>query len=174
MKIINNWDIDANFWEINPQVKVPEIYRSFFKSDKSRDKKESSIIMWGVALFTDFDSKFRQLSKKDKQDLICKDVYKNVNFNWKSVEPLIEAWEIFKPVTIRQMMQWERLMAEKDVYLSKLSYDGDNAEIIEKLLLSNTKLYKEYEEIMNRLAQEDNHGTVKGGGQESLLESGEI
>ncbi len=174
MKIINNWDIEANFWDINPQVKIPEIYRSFYKSDKSRDKKDSSRIMWGVALYADFDSKFRQLGKKDKQELICNDVFKDNKFNWKSIEPLIDAWEIFKPVTVRQMMQWERLMAEKDVYLSGLTYNEQSAENIEKLLLSNTKLYKEYEDIMSRLTQDGNEGIMHGGGVESLTEKGEI
>jgi len=174
MKVINNWDIEANFWEINPQIKIPEIYKNFFKSDKSRDKKESSTIMWGVALFTDFDSKFRQLGKKDRQDLICNDVYKDNKFNWKLVEPLIDAWEIFKPVAVRQMMQWERLMSEKDTFLSTLKYDEETAEMIEKLLLSNSKLYKEYEDITSRLIQDGNEGQMLGGGIESLSEKGEI
>jgi hypothetical protein len=72
------------------------------------------------------------------------------------------------------MMQWERLMSEKDTFLSTLKYDEETAEMIEKLLLSNSKLYKEYEDITSRLIQDGNEGQMLGGGIESLSEKGEI
>jgi hypothetical protein len=58
--------------------------------------------------------------------------------------------------------------------MKTLRYNSETADEIEKRLLSNTKLYSEYEDIMSRLVQEGEGGTMLGGSMESLTERGEI
>lgn len=174
MKIIESWDIHGNFWNLNPQFKLPKEFASLYTSDKSKNKEDSSRIMWAIALYADFDSKYRQIPDEERKNLIATDLLRNKDFDWKTVQPQIDAWNLFKTAAMRQMVEWERFMNEKSKFMSTLTYDASSAEIIEKLLLSNSKLYDEYQKINERLAQEGEAGTVFGGGIESASERGEI
>lgn len=170
MKVIESWEINDNFWKINPQLVFPEAFNKIFRSDTSKNKVKSSQLMWAIALYCDVDSKYRQVSDKEKKTLIATDYLKAPDFPWDDFKEQIEAWEMFKPVAIRQLMEWERFMNEKTIYMRELKYDANNRKDIEEMLLSNTKLYKEYEDIKKRIAEIENAGTLEGGGQESFLE----
>lgn len=176
MKVIESWDIQGNFWKLNPQFLAKENFRKLHDEDKSKGKQDSSLLMWGLAFLCDFDSKYRQLSDKEKKELIAHDLFRNDTFNWDDpgINQLAKSWDTFKTAAQKQMMQWERFLNEKTEFMQTLKYDSDTAELIEKLLLSNSKLYKEYEDIMTRLSQETDGGMMMGGSMESLSEKGEI
>lgn len=174
MKVIDSWDVTANFWEVNPQLKAPGIYNTLYTEDKSKGKTQSSKLMWAIALFSDFDSKYRPLSEAERKKLVAEDILKDVSFDWSTLEKYIKEWERYKSVPMKQMAEWERLMNEKTEYMKTLKYSAETADEIEKRLLSNSKLYSEYEEIMSRLVQDGEAGTMLGGGMESLTERGEI
>lgn len=174
MKVITSWDIQANFWEINEQFKAISPYNKLYAEDKSKGKGQSSIQMWAVAFFADFDSKYRPLSEGERKKLISEDILRDVGYDWQTLESYIKGWEIFKSVPMKQMTEWERLMNEKTEYMKTLKYSAETADEIEKRLLSNSKLYSEYEEIMSRLVQDGEAGTMLGGAMESLTEKGEI
>jgi DNA repair ATPase RecN len=174
MQVIESWDHTANFWDINPQLKVPSVFNKFYSEDKSKGKAHSSKLMWAVAFFADFDSKYRALSDGERQRLIIEDVLKQLEFDWTQLEEYIKAWDMFRSVPMKQMIEWERLMNEKTEYMKTLKYDSTSADEIEKRLLSNSKLYAEYEQIMARLVQDGAGGTMIGGSMESLTEKGEI
>lgn len=174
MKVVEAWDINASFWDLNPQLKVPSVFNRLYVSDKSKGRAHSSKLMWAVAFFADFDSKYRALSDNERKKLIAEDILRDPGFDWTAVEEQIKAWDMFKSVPMKQMSEWERLMNEKTEYMRTLKYNAETADEIEKRLLSNTKLYSEYEEIMARLVQEGEGGTMLGGGMESLTEKGEI
>jgi hypothetical protein len=107
--------------------------------------------------------------------LIAKDIFNKSDFDWSTVNELITSWDMFKSVAQRQLMEWERFMNEKTVFMSNLKFDNfETGKEIEKLLLSNTALYEAYEKIKAKLAQEDDSVILKGGARESILESGEI
>jgi hypothetical protein len=174
MKVIDSWDTEANFWEANPQLKAVSIYSKLYNEDKSKSKAQSSKLMWAVAFVADFDSKFRSLSEDERKKLVAEDYLKNPEFDWSVLEEHIKGWSLFMSPAQKQMMQWERLMNEKDQWLQTLSFDGNTADEIEKRLLSNVKLYEAYEQIMAKLSKENDAGIMMGGGQESLSEKGEI
>ena len=176
MKVIESWDIQINFWKVNPQFLLKETFRKLHDEDKSKGKQDSSLLMWGLAFLCDFDSKYRQLSDKEKKELIAQDLFRNDQFNWEdpAIKILVNSWEVFKTSSQKQMMQWERFLNEKTEFMQTSKYDSSTAELVEKLLLSNSKLYKEYEDIMTRLSQEGDGGMMMGGSMESLSEKGEI
>ncbi len=173
LKGVEIFDLESNFWKMNTHFLVPEVFRSFYDSDKSKGKEKSSKLMWAIALYTDFGSRFKQLSDSEKKELIEKDFY-GEKIKWESYAHLIKGWELFKTVMQRQIDQFERIMKEKEEYLETLKYNAANAEILEKLVLSNAKLYETYEKLQSKLAEEGDGGIVKGGSLESLSESGEI
>jgi hypothetical protein len=174
MKVIDSWDTTANFWEINPQLRTPSVFSKMYSEDKSKGKAQSSRLMWAIAYYADFDSKYRALSDSERQKLISEDVLKQPDFDWSGLSEYIKAWDMYKSVPMKQMTEWERLMNEKTEYMKTLKYNSETADEIEKRLLSNSKLYSEYEEIMARLVQEGEGGTMIGGSMESLTERGEI
>lgn len=174
MKTIESWDTLANFWEVNPQLKVPAVFNKLYSEDKSKSKAHSSKLMWAIAYYADFESKYRALSDGERQKLIAEDILKDPDFDWAQVQQYVKAWDVFKSVPMKQMVEWERLMNEKTEYMKTLKYNSETADEIEKRLLSNSKLYSEYEEIMSRLIQDGEGGTMLGGAMESLTEKGEI
>jgi hypothetical protein len=184
MKVIESWDKDANFWEANPQIKVPAVFNKLYKEDKSKGKAQSSLLMWAVAFYADFDSKFRSLSDAERKKIVLEDVLNDLKFDWKKLEPYITGWDLFTTAAQKQMMTWEKYTNTKTEVMEKIMTELTEAEDVsdklrymeamEKLLLTNVKLYKEYSEIMERLTQESSGGEMWGGGKESLSESGDI
>jgi len=174
MKVIESWDVDANFWEVNPQLKVPGVFRKLYDEDKSKSKAHSSKLMWAVAFIADFDSKYRNLSEQERYKLVAEDILKEPEFDFTVIKDQLDAWDMFRSVASKQMIEWDRLMTEKTIFMKTLSFTQDNAKWIEERLIANVQLYKAYEEIMERLNKEGDAGIMWGGGQESLLEKGEI
>lgn len=174
MKVIESWNPEANFWDINPQLKVVSKFAKLYNEDKTKSKAQSSKLMWAIAFVADFDSKFRSLSEDERKKLVAEDYLHDPEFDWNIVDEQIKGWEIFMSPAQKQMMQWERLMNEKDEWLKTLKFDGNTADEIEKRLMSNIKLYEAYDEIKARLSKESDSGVMMGGGMESLSERGEI
>ncbi|MFO0089883.1 MAG: hypothetical protein ACK518_03695 [bacterium] len=174
MKVIESWEPDHNFWDINPQLKVVSKFAKLYNEDKTKSKAQSSKLMWAIAFVADFDSKFRSLSEDERKKLVSEDYLKEPEFDWTTVDEQIKGWEIFMSPAQKQMIQWERLMNEKDEWLKTLKFDGSTADEIEKRLMSNVKLYEAYDEIKARLSKESDTGIMMGGGMESLSERGEI
>ena len=174
MKVIDSWDTTANFWEINPQLKTPVVFNKLYLEDKSKSKAHSSKLMWAVAYYADFDSKYRALSDGERQKLISEDILRQPDFDWSVLVDYVKGWDMFKSVPMKQMIEWERFMNEKTEYMRTLKYNSETADEIEKRLVSNTKLYSECEDIMSRLIQNGEGGTMIGGSMESLTEKGEI
>lgn len=173
--ILNNFDTKENFWKVNKQLVIPEEFENFRYNDRSRDKEESSKIMWAIALLLDPDSKFKRLRLQDRKSLIAKDFLKNEKFQWDKYKDIINFYEklILTPAQ-RQLMIWEQKLDEKTELMAVTTYDLDNAEILEKLLASNSKLFAELERIKEQLEREDDSGIVQGGAEESASEKGDI
>ena len=39
---------DNNFWDINPELLIIKEFAAYHAKDKSKNKEESSIVMWGI------------------------------------------------------------------------------------------------------------------------------
>ena len=63
----NNIDIDveSNFWERYPNLKIAGPFKKLYTSDKSRNKMVSSRKMWCIALIYDRSSQYYQLPEED-------------------------------------------------------------------------------------------------------------
>lgn len=176
MALVVNFDIHSNFWNTNPMLKIPEVFNIVYTSDKSEDREDSSKLMWAVAIYCDNspENKFRDLSEPERKDLIAKDFLRNPKFKWKSVEHLIKEYErICLTPAKRQLKLWDTFMDEKTEYLKGLKFK-DNSEEIEKLLLSNIKLFEGLDKIKQSIDKEGDSGSVRGGATESASERGDI
>lgn len=169
-----DFNIAENFWVHNPELKFPEQFRELYDTDKSKDKKDSSQIMWAIALLEHPKSKFFNLSYKERKILIANDFLRNKDFKWDSIASKITFFQKFiLSAGERQLALWSKLMDQKTEYLQTLTYSND-ADIIEKLLTSNSKLYSELERISEQLEKEGSEGEIAGGAMESASEKGDL
>lgn len=174
MNILNNFEIDGDFWSINPSLKIPKLYAELYDKDRSEGRRFSGRVMWAIALLVDPQSKFANLPYADRKKLILEDFVKYKRFKWEDYKECIAYYEnmLLTPAQ-RQVNIWKRKMDEKTEYLDSLSYEEDS-ETIEKLLISNAKLYVELERISKQLEKEESDGYTKGGAEESMTEKGLI
>ena len=128
MAVIDNFDITANFWKIYPQFKIS--FGNLYSKDKSKDKTDSSKIMWAIALFAD-NSKtniYRNLSLQERMNLIAEDYLKNSKFDWRSVDNEIE---LYKKLNLtknqRNLLDIEDKLDQRTTVLKNTSYNIDNA-----------------------------------------------
>lgn len=169
MKLVDIWDIEKNFWELNPQLKLA--FKDIYSKDKSRNKENSSQIMWAVALFIDPKSKFKDLDESYREELIRDDYLKT--FSIKAYKEIIDKWKTFLSPAERQLILWDKFINEKNEYMATLNY-AENGDEIEKRLLSNKNLFTELVRLKALIAEEESEGIVQGGSIESLGEKKEI
>ncbi len=171
IKVLNSFDIKANFWKINPQLRIA--FKEIHDADKSKEKLESSSIMWAIALILDTESKYFNMPILERKQLIAREYLKDASFNFEKYK---HEMNLYEKLTItpakRQLTEWSRIMDEKSELLKSLSYTTETWEIIEKMLKSNKDLYSELERISELLVKEGERGTIKGGSVESASEGG--
>ena len=173
--ILENFEIEANFWKMNPQTRVVEEFATLYDEDKSKDKASSSQIMWALALLVDPKSKYKELSLKERKSIIATGYLKQPKFNWDNYAKHIDTYKkVNSSAAQRQLDKWSEFMDQKTEYLNTMTYNSDTAEEIEARLLSNGKLFGELQRLSDMLVKEGEEGTVKGGTMESLSEKGEI
>lgn len=175
MGLLNYFDTRANFWKANPQLCIAGALKSLYENDKSKDKEESSRIMWAIALAYDIESKFFNLPLIERKKFISKDYLKNEKFDFDKYKDCIEFYEKLSITPARrQLIVWNTKLDEKTEFLATLPYNAQNAKLIDELLSSNTKLYEALAKISEELVKEGDRGVVKGGSEESLSEKGEL
>ena len=173
--ILNNFETNNNFWKANKQLTIPEEFETFRYNDRSRDKEESSKIMWAIALLLDPDSKFKRLRLQDRKSLIAKDFLKNEKFQWEKYKDIILFYEklILTPAQ-RQLAELEGKLDERTEFLNNTPYNEESYEMIEKIRKNTSDWYNDLERIKDQLEREADGGIVQGGAEESASEKGDI
>jgi len=180
MAVVTSFSPDSNFWELNPQLLLDPAFAAIHKADKSKGKNESSLVMWWVALCYDLDpdNKWRGGILEERQQIIgeellqLKDFYKQEK---KRLDPVIAAYVKFTDSPAkRQLRMLEQKMEEKTAYMSKTKYDDDTWESLDKMMVSDDKLYALLAKVTKQLSEETGEGQGKGGSAASLSDGGEI
>jgi hypothetical protein len=168
-----NFDIGANYWGVDPQLKAIEPFASMYKEDKTKKKSNSSLKMWAIALFADPESRLCKLSKKDKESIIYKDYLSGryEDFKWEDVKEHINAYRAFYLTQAeRSLVNWEEKLQERDAFLKEVKYTLEDGKDLDAMLANTEKLYKLYGQILERIAEEAKEGVTKGGRTESISE----
>ena len=176
MAVVNSWDVNNNFWILHPQFLMEEVFVFFYKDDKSKDKTDSSRVMWSVAYVYDNDSQYINWTIKDRIKFADEEILKKKGaFSETKYKKLIDGYNSFQDSAAkRQLKEWERILDEKTDLMKTMKYDLEHWEILEKMLTSNSKLYSELERITMLLDKEGTQDRAKGGSEESLSEKGEL
>lgn len=174
--MITDLDIDKDFWECYPEFKVLAPFKAFYKGDRSKNKNQSSKIMWAIALAESHHSNWYNLG--DKYDRLRTDFLGDKNFKWDAYEALIDA---FKDTQLTQaeksLTAWNEQMMKRDRYLKNQEYyfdqyaldeNGDNrysktgqpvlvrgtAEQLDKAYSATPKMYADYDKIKKAIDEE--------------------
>lgn len=175
MGLINTFDINSNFWQVNPQMIIPKEFKSIHDSDKTEDKSYSSQIMWSISLIYDPESKFFKLSEEDRIQLIEED-YLGKKFNVKKYTPAIE---LYKKLNITQLQRsainLDKKMAERDTFINDTEYNSESASMLDKMIVDSDKIFNLRNKIQEELLKEKNiTGTTREGTTETASDRKDI
>lgn len=160
--LITVFDYEMDFWSMAGEFKL------VFGDLCAEFGKDSSKIMWTIALVYDPESKLFN-ETLDKRKEIVANIYNTDWYNPIIAQAVKKYVDLTYTAADRLYDTWKTKMEEKDEFLKTLSYE-DSHDIIEKLLLSNEKLYDSLERIEKKLMESKATGHIKGGGRRSFLE----
>jgi hypothetical protein len=160
MNILNNFDTDVNFWEMNPQFKLYDTFKDYYKNDKSRSKNDSSQVMWAIALLLDKSkhNQFRNIPIDEKKEQLAKHFIKDNKFDWDNpkIYTLMEAYKKFAlSQAMRSMANWELKMKERDEFIANTPFSIDTAKELDTMLANYPKLFQTYKIIAESLELEN-------------------
>lgn len=193
MSTVELFTPDSNFWELNQQFKIANPFKKIYEKDKSKNKKESSLLMWFVALCYDLESRYYNLESDEKHNLIGEDFCNSSKYYYDNkdlLDDLIEAFcQLQDTPAQRNLRDWNdailkraRFLKETDWSLDDYVEDSNGKWITKKgtasqleMIHKNTRaIYLDYYRILEDLDKEKSQGTAKGGAVSSLGDSGQI
>lgn len=168
---------DNNFWTFNAELIILEEFNKFYDEDKSKNKEDSSKIMWAVHYAFHPESKFFNLP--NKLDILAKDFLKKPSFKWNSIQNIIDTFKSLVLTDVeRALVTWNEIMlmrdsSLKDMYMGAInSKDTDELVKLDKMLSNTPKMFEDYKKIKKDYDEEK--VTKKGKSIASLSDSGEI
>lgn len=177
-KLISNFSLSENFWDCNPNMKKVGVFKDLYNNDKSTKKKDSSHSMWAVAIFVDKhqDNPYRNLNSDDKVKIIKEDYLADSSFDFDKLAVYVEEYKKYCLSQIeRTLVELNKKLEERDIFLRSLNYTLDTASQIDSLILNTKKLKDLYFEMKKELETENQEeGQTRGGFKESATEKGLI
>lgn len=193
MSTVELFTPDSNFWGLNQQFKIANPFKKIYEKDKSKNKKESSLLMWFVAHCYDLESRYYNLESDEKHTLIGEDFCGSFNYyddNKDLLDDLIEAFcQLQDTPAQRALRDWNNTILKRCRFLRDTDYsldeyvEDDKGKWITKkgtatqldTMHKNTKsIYADYQRILEDLEKESNQGISKGGSVASLGDNGSI
>lgn len=175
MTVIDNFQPGVSFWDVNPQFLIVNPFKRIYDDDKSKLKKNSSLLMWFVAFCYDRRSKYFKLQpdgEDGKHYIIGLDYCGNPNFYTDNKENLDECIAMFIKMSYtpmeRHLKTWEDLLDKRTKFLQSQDYDLDTYEDLDKMAVGTQKVHQTIKQVLDDLSKEDVVGSAKGGAQPSL------
>lgn len=171
----------ANFWLVNPQFTIKEPFKSLYKEDRSKDKKDTSKLMWFVAFGYDPSpvNVFRNVPTKEKHEVIGSDYMEDPKFydkNKAQLDKLIDAFLAnYITPSQRHLMEWESLVEKRTNFIKNQEYDLATFEDLDKMAIGTEKILNTFKKIKEEILKEQNSdGAAKGDRELSLSDKGDI
>lgn len=179
MVLINVFDTDMCFWEIYPELKLATEFKQLYKSDKSRGKEVSSKKMWFVVLSNSMNSRFINVPEEERYRLLGDELMGNEEYYWANkdwLDPIIlQLKTLAETPSYRHLRQWIKTLEDRTKFLEGVEYDLTNFKALDEMAANTAKLLDTFKKVQEMILKEEaGSGVVKGGGQVSLADSGEI
>lgn len=184
--VLENYSPKNNFWEFNQQFTAINPFKSFYKADRSKNKKDSSDVMWAIALAHHPKSELYYVDSKES--IIARDMFDvkkaDVDDFWEKKRQLVDAFiDASLTQAEKSLISWEKRLKQRDAFLSEQTYtfgwsdaDGieykDNTKSFDDMQSKTAKFYEEYFKIRKELQEEED--VVRGKKDRSATGSGDI
>lgn len=158
MSILDNFDENVNFWEANPQFKILGAFQNLRKWDKSKDKADSSRVMWAIAFLLDASKKnpYRNLPEDARKDYITEYFFNKTKYNF-DTEIIKEALDFYKDCVIsaevKSLIAFEKKMNQRNKFLDDTAYTLLNRKELEEALINTPKLYDVYSILKKKVEE---------------------
>lgn len=180
MRILQKYNIRADFFEINPMTEtVPEFVkvRDGLIKLKTNVKLQSDI-MWAIALVYDYDSMYSNLELEERQALIAKEFLKEPTFfrvNEKALNKVVDKYMYLqRDSEKRYLEEWNDKMDNIRKTIRGWKVTTANLDEVTGIMKKQKDLLEQKDEIMDRMMRGPVGDEIRGGGELSLIESGKI
>lgn len=193
--LIEGTDIDASFWDQNPQLKYIKPFSGHYSLDESTNKTFSSRRMWAAFLYCDPTdrNKFYRLPEETKREEIASYVG-DPDFTFEEIADVIEQYPFLCMTNAQRAFKgWEDKLMERDIFLRDQTYSLDgyeydkkgdivitqsgkpkiikgSADQLDKLMANTASLWKHYATVKDDMMDEENKSKLRGGRKESKSE----
>tara|TARA_R110002020_G_scaffold206203_1_gene411339 strand:- start:229 stop:705 length:477 start_codon:yes stop_codon:yes gene_type:complete len=151
--------------------------------DKSKGKKNSSRIMWAIALCLDThqENAWRNMPMAEKKPLLAVDILEDKDFDWDSIGHFMDEY-LNRVMTIpqKELLNYQNKMKDRQKFIDGTSYTLDTyadgktqkgtADQLDKMMVNTVKIYQQYEELKTKFEKAEEKGRLRGDRQESLGE----
>ena len=172
MSVISNFDINQNFWKVNPQFKILGDFAKLHKNDKSSGKSYSSKVMWAIAFFADQDpdNRLSNFPEKDRKMLIEEDYIKDKDFDWDKYTDLIEFYKKTEYTRSEQSLDGiKKKLEEREEFIKHTRYTIENAKELDSIIANTEKLFNLVAKLEAQVKKEKSKGgDTRGGAKESI------
>jgi hypothetical protein len=167
---LNNFDFTKNFWQTFPEIIALPEFKDVYTLDSSKNKEETSKIMWCIHLCSSPNSSI--YSAPDKWPKTAKSITGNEKLDWKKYKELISNYEelLLTPAE-KYFHAFNTIMENKREYLKEFNYTTATESLLKLVETMTTNLYKhsqEYDKVKKLLREEYS----KANKPKSLLEDG--
>jgi uncharacterized protein with NAD-binding domain and iron-sulfur cluster len=163
------FDVDRNYWETFPEMKVHPVFSTEYKKDKTKKKLNSSNMMWALHLVS--HPKSMMYYDPHKLDNVKRLLPKEWNWENSSSVTLLETYkQAMLTEAQRALLDWDDMIRKRSTYLKTQDYDLENGSDLDKLHKNTYSIYKDYQKVCEELTNEENSNLHTL----SLSESGEI
>lgn len=177
MSVLSNFSVDANFWDLNQLMRVPKLFASFYKEDKSKNKIESSKIMWAIAMLVDNseNNSYRNLREDDRKILIAEDYLKVSDFKWDNYKELIALYQELNSSKLeKDLYLLESKLEERSKFIIDTKYTLEDGDKLDKIIANTQKIYDLIKTLRDNIEKGENEAATRGGRTESISERGLI
>lgn len=184
--LVNSFEIEKDFWKVNPHLKLPKLFRSVYNGvavimQGYGKEIGSSKLMWSVSLIWDYDSKFSTYPLMDRKRLIAGDYLGDIKFfrlkgskGYKELEDMYN--ELQMDSEKRYLVMWNNKVDKITSFMEKMAVNRKSINDIIDLLSKYEDLIRHKDYIDERLRKKDQESElgIRSGGRLSLLESNKI
>jgi hypothetical protein len=184
--ISKNWNTDLNYWELHPIMKTITVFKDLYNKDKSKNRNNSSKIMWAIAMLVDphEENPWRNTSEEETKELVKEDFLQDEKFDWEhpSIKELVKDYERrCISVAERELVRLEKKMEERGDFIETTPYSLDSftpdgkvvkgtADSLDKMLSNTKKIYDQLSDIKKEIEKDKAEGHLRGGAIKSASE----
>lgn len=163
---------DELFWKDYLWMSKLHPFNLLYGRDKGKGKKESSDIMWGIALLCDYDSPYKHLEWGERVKIVS-EIYK-VDIEDELIKECIDKYYFLQRDSVRRYLEeFDRKLDDRRNYMNGMGYSKENWEELDKMLISTDKIMLQRDKIIQMINKES-VTKIRGELELSMMEKNEL